>query len=99
MVFVGWIEVDEEVAVEFEVPFMAVVVDRVEPWSSNCDEVEVRVEDDSVPLLVTLIPIPKTIVVPRVVVLVVDPLLIVETMVEVDMAEYVVVVGIVMVDP
>lgn len=86
MVFVGWTEEDDEVAVEFEVPFGAAVV-CVAPWSNVCDsEPDERVIVAFVALLAIVL-IPKIVVDPRVVVLVEESLVTAETIADVVIAD------------
>ena len=88
MVFVGCTEEDEDVAVEFEVPFEAVVV-CFPPWSNVC---ELELDEWVIVALVALLAIefiPKIVVDPRVVVLVEEPLVTVETIADVVIAEVV----------
>lgn len=81
VVFVGSTDGDEAVAVEFDVPLVAVGAARSVPSSSVnvCEGREVEVSEAPVALLAMLISIPKIVAEPRVVVRVVEPLVIVET--------------------
>ena len=86
MVFVGWAEDDAEVEVILEVPFIDEVVcgrpDRI-----SCEGVVTVDVPDLVAFPAMIDPIPNIVVDPRVVVRVVDPLVTVDTIAEVVIAD------------
>lgn len=93
----GSAEEEVEDDVEFAVPLIAVVV-RGRPERMTCESVVWVEAPDRVALLAITFPIPNIVIVPRVVVRVVDPLVIVETITDVLIAEEVVIVGTVRVE-
>lgn len=83
---VGWTD-EDDVAVEFEVPLIEVDV-WVAPTSSVWEFVEVLVDEvEFVPLLTIVVPSPRMVVYPKVVVRVVEPLVTVERIADVVIAE------------